>query len=113
MDKDEFFARPDKFGAPGFEEFKRSTAKYLGKGTEEIFDWVDNGSHMLNPYIKKYKFEILGHRTDKLEKLYNIIRDYGIPFSQLEFQPELIPLGGGKCDVLVKFLPRLERERRR
>lgn len=101
---DDIFDNPKKYGMPTFEEFSKNPDKWR-KPPEEIFAQVDNGSQFLKNQISKYRFELFGHQTDKLEKLYDIVRDYGIPFTALKIEPQLIPLGGGKCDVLVKFVP--------
>ena len=103
---------PTSYGAPTFAEFKRDKEKYLGK-RDDGFDQVDKGSGRLGKIAKKYKYEIEGRQCKTLEEVEKIAHcELGIDIDALEYRPELIPLGGGKCDVLVKFVSKAERERR-
>lgn len=100
---------PRKFGAPTFEEFKRNRQKYLGR-SDDTLSSIDKGSQNLARYVKKHVYEIAGHRCKTLEEVERIARDYNIPLG--EFRAECLPLGGGKCDILVKFISQDERDRR-
>lgn len=94
---------PKKFGAPTFEEFKKNREKYVGgpvRGSETL-GIVDKGTSMLAKYVKRHKYEIAGRRVDTLEEVERIAHDYNIPIEK--FTAECLPLGGGKCDFLIKF----------
>lgn len=97
-------------GAPTFEEFCKNRDKYIPNEEDQVLSSIDNGSHLLKRYEKKYKFEIAGFRTESLTEAQKIARDYNIPVKN--FTAEIIPQGGGKCDYLVKFVSPEERQRR-
>jgi hypothetical protein len=99
----EFMENPNKFGAPTFEEFKRNPEKYVGKsGHHDTFASIDRGSKNLARYVKRHKYELLGYRTEKLEEIERIASENNITLK--DFTAECVPLGGGKCDILVRFV---------
>jgi hypothetical protein len=100
-----------KWGAPSFEEFCRNRDQYLGTEDED-FAAVDAGSSTLKRQVKKHIYEIEGYRCKTLEEVERVARNQGIPIRDLDYRPELIPTGGGKCDIVVKFVPKHEREKR-
>lgn len=104
---------PNKFGLPTFEEFKNNREKWLGK-RDDSFDQVDKGSKNLSRMVKKQKYEIAGRKCKSLEEVERVAHcELGIDIDKLDYRPELIPQGGGTCDVLVKFVSKEERERRK
>jgi hypothetical protein len=112
MEIDDIQRNPENYGLPTFENFSKNVGKYLGTD-EDIFASIDNGSQMgLRGRLNKVSYEVEGHRSNSLERIYSVIRDYGIPFKDLDYQPQIIPCGGGKCDVLVKFLSKHDRSKR-
>jgi hypothetical protein len=100
-------------GAPSFEEFARNKEKYLGRDDEKLSQ-ADIGSHRLrnSNLVKKHVYEIAGRRCKNLEEVEREANNLGINMKDLDYRPEVIPLGGGHCDVLVKFVSKHERERR-
>lgn len=100
---------PHKFGAPTFEEFKRNRDKYLGR-SDDTLSSIDKGTELLSQYVKRHIYEIAGHRCKTLEEVERIASDYNIPLNN--FTAECLPLGGGKCDFLVKFISPDERKSR-
>lgn len=108
---DDILLNPEKYGAPTFEQFKKNRDKYLGS-EDQTLATVDKGSHNLNRVVNKYTYEIEGFRCDSLEKVEQIAADYGIPLRSLDYRPELIPQGGGKAKMLIKFVSKEDREKR-
>lgn len=102
---------PEAFGAPTFEQFKKNREKYMGRD-DETLALVDRGSHNLKRVVDKYTYEIEGFRCDTLEKVEQIAADYGIALRELDYRPELIPQGGGKAKMLIKFISKEDREKR-
>lgn len=97
--------------APTFAEFCRNKEKWLGRADEKLA-LADVGSQNLKKYVQRHIYEIEGHRCKTLEEVERIATDYGIPISELDYRPEIIPLSGLKCDMLVKFVPKHVREKR-
>ena len=108
-------ANPEKYGAPTFEQFKANRDKWLGRWDDKFAE-VDRGSQMagLGRMIKKYKFEVGGRQCKSLEECERIATEMGIDLrsKEYDYKAEIIPQGGGTCDVLVKFMSKDERERR-
>lgn len=109
---DDIFDNPSKYGMPTFEEFKKNYEFWTGR-PDEKFSQVDKGSQHLAKYVKKHLFEIEGHRCKTLEDVEKVALDHGIPIKDLDYTAEIMPLGGGKCDILVKFISKADRERRK
>lgn len=108
VENDDIFENPKKYGCPTFEEYKRNREKYLGH--YDMLGYIDKGSANLAKYVQKHKYEIEGYRFDKLEQVEAFAKDWNIPLQ--DFTAECIPQGGGKCDILVKFISSHERRRR-
>lgn len=92
-------------------DFARNREKYLGK-EDEALGWVDKGSQILGRHVQRHVYEIEGFRCKSLEEVERVAKNQGIPLKALDYKPEIIPQGGGKCDILVKFVPKHIRERR-
>lgn len=97
-------SNPGAFGAPTFEEFKRNRTKYLGAEDHALAS-VDKGSHNLRGVLEsRYEYEIEGFKCKTLEEVERIAADYGIPLRELDYRPQVIPQGGGRAKLLVKFV---------
>lgn len=99
------------WGAPTFEEFCRNPEKWRGREDDSLAS-ADVGSQTLKGMVKKHIYEIEGYRCKSLEEVERVARNQGIPIRELDYRPELIPIGAGKCDILVKFVSKQEREKR-
>lgn len=111
VDINDLAENPEKFGAPTFEQFKKNREKYLGKD-DSTLAIVDKGSNNLSGILEKYVYEIEGFRCKNLEEVERIAGDYGINLRDLDYRPELIPQGGGKAKMLIKFVSKADREKR-
>lgn len=98
-------------GFPSFDEFCKNPEKWTGR-PDELLASADKGSEHLKGYVQRHIYEIEGHRTTKLEDVERIANDYGIPLRSLDYRPTIIPQAGRKCDILVKFVSRVERDKR-
>jgi hypothetical protein len=103
----------EKHGFPTFDQFLKNPEKYLGH-SEEILSSADVGSHLLRQsnLVRKHKYEIMGYRVSTLTEVQKIMKDHGINPRTVDLRPQIQPLGGGQCDILVKFTTREEREHR-
>lgn len=110
-DVEEVFENPHKFGMPTFEEFAKNSEKYLGR-EDDAFAQIDQGSKNLDRHVQRHIYEIEGYRCKSLEEVEKVARSQGISLGALDYQPQVMPLGGGKCDILVKFVSKAEREKR-
>lgn len=96
---------------PSFEEFCKNRDKYLGR-EDDRFAEADAGANNLKKYTQRHIYEIEGYRCKTLEEVQRVANNQGIPIKSLDYRPEIIPLGGGKCDILVRFVPKHSREKR-
>ncbi len=96
-------------GVPTFEEFCRNRDKYLAPVDD--FDLVDKGSRTMKN-VKRHVYEIEGYRAKSLEEVEKIASSQGIPIRELDYRPQIIPQGAGKCDIVVRFLPKHVRDKR-
>lgn len=101
----------DEVGLPSFEEFKRNRNKWI-KQEDEDFGLVDQGPQSIKRCVQKHIYEIEGYRCKSLEEVERVAASQGIPIHELDYRPQLIPMGAGKCDVLVKFVPKHTRMKR-
>ena len=100
-----------KMGAPTFQEFKKNREKWVGRD-DDVLARADKGGN-INRVTKKHIYEIEGHRCKSLEEVERVAASKGIPLRELDYQPKVIPGIGHKCDVLVKFVPKHVRDKRR
>ena len=112
MDFSELVRNPEKFGAPSFDEFKKNYQRYVGSNDETLAS-VDNADTKLKGITKRILYEIEGYRAKSLEEVERIAAAQGIPIRELDYTGHCIPQGGGSCDILIKFVSKLERERRK
>ncbi len=104
---EDLIRNPSAFGAPTFEEFSRNREKWVGR-EDDKFSNVDRGSQILGKVAKKHVYEIEGFRCKTLEEVERVARQQGIPIKDLEYRAQLIPLGGGTADILIKFMSKTE-----
>lgn len=110
-DVSEVFDNPNYFGLPTLEEYAKNQDQFLGR-EDEALGQADAGSRNLEKHVKRHVYEIEGYRCKSLEEVEKVARSQGIALSSLDYQPQVMPLGGGKCDLLVKFVSKVERDKR-
>lgn len=104
-------ANPEAFGVPTFEDFSRNRKKFV-RGEEDTLEQVERGSQNLGKIAKKYIFEIEGYRCKTLEEVQRVASSQGIPMKELDYTAQIVPIGGGNGDILVKFMSKAEKQRR-
>jgi len=109
---DDIAQNPHKYGAPTFEEFKRNREKYIGRW-DDGFSQIERGPDRFRKDLRKIHYEIEGVRCKTLEEVEKRAAEMGINLNTEKYQPEMIPQGGGKYELLVKFVSTDERKRRR
>lgn len=109
---DEVMADPKAYGVPTFDEFAKNP-NLLNEREDARFAEIERGSRQLDRHVQRHIYEIEGYRCKSLEEVERIAAAQGIPLRELDYRPEVIPLGGGKCDLLVKFVSREQRDKRK
>lgn len=109
---EDLIADPHKFGCPTFEEFSKARDKWLPREDEAMVMLTDGPQRFRND-LRKITFQVHGKEM-KPEQVERALGDYGYTLadidlenrnSRLKKQVEMTPLGGGKYDVVVNFLP--------
>lgn len=94
---------PKAYGLPTFEEFSKNPERWR-KAAEDIFSQVDIGSVLgLKNRVANHTYEVSGYKCKTLEECERIALNEGWDLKQLEVCPEIIPLGGDKCEIHVVF----------
>jgi len=98
-------------GFPTFDQFAKNPDKYR-KRDDDKFAEVDKGGKDINAVVQKHIYEIDGYRCNSLEEVERVAKNQGIPIETLDYQPEIVPNSGQKCDLYIKFVPKWERNKR-
>jgi hypothetical protein len=109
---DELIANPEAYGLPTFDQFAKNTEKYTGRD-DDMFAEAEAGSRNLDRHVQRHIYEIEGYRCKSLHEVERIAKAQGIPLRELEYKPQVIPQGAGKCDLLVKFVPKNQADKRK
>lgn len=109
---DELMADPAAYGLPTFDQFAKNPNLFIDRDDERFIE-VDRGSKNLDRHVQRHIYEIEGYRCGTLEEVERIANAQGIPLRELDYRPQVIPQGGGKCDLLVKFVSGPQRARRK
>jgi hypothetical protein len=101
-----------KVGFPSFDEFCANAEKYMGRDDDRLAE-VDRGhTGKVRQVVSRQTYEIEGYKCKTLEEVERIAKERGIPLRELDYRPQLIPMGAGKADVLVRFISKAKRETR-
>jgi hypothetical protein len=110
-DADELFDDPTAFGLPTIEEFIKNQDKWVGRD-DDGFSQVDKGGDLINKYTQRHRYEIEGYSCKTLEEVEKVARSQGINIKDLDYRPQVMPQGAGKCDLLIKFVSKSDRLKR-
>jgi hypothetical protein len=103
----DLLANPKAYGLPTLEEFAAAPEKWR-KAADDIFKTADIGSTMgLKNIVAKQTYEVSGYKCDTLEEVERVALNEGLDIKLLELKPQIIPLGGGKCNIHVVFAPKV------
>lgn len=106
-------ANPNDYGVPTFEQFKMSREKYLGRSDDAMVSITD-GPKAFRKDLKKIKFKVHGMDIETHEAVEKILGDHGYGLADLDLENRnsrlkktvnMVPLGGGKFDVVIDLLP--------
>lgn len=109
---DDLIANPHKFGCPTFEEFVLMRDQLVPRDDEAMISLTD-GPKMYRRDLNTIKFQVNGFDM-KPEQVEKALGDHGYTLadidlenrdSKLKKEIQMEPLGGGKYDVVVNFLP--------
>lgn len=103
---DDIMNNPHKYGLPSFEEFRKNPdpwrEKWRGRH-DEIMAIVDAGSANLKHHVVKHRYRFGEWEESSLERIEKLANDHGLSVMDLDFTSKVVPIGGGKCDILVEF----------
>lgn len=103
---------PHKFGMPTFQEFAANRQRWVKREDDSMIMLTD-GPNKFRKDLHKIKFQVHGNDMPE-EHVERALSDYGFTLedidlenrgSRLKKKIDMIPLGGGKYDVVVNFLP--------
>lgn len=105
-------ANPGKFGIPTFEQFCANPDRYRRKRTMSM-DMLSNGPRQFRRDLNKIIYKINGHEMPE-DHVERALGDHGYTLADIDLlnrgtrlkkEVNMIPLGGGKYDIVVNFLP--------
>ena len=109
---DDIQADPRKFGAPTFLEYCLMREKYVGREDDGMIAITD-GPRRFRKDLNKIKLQVNGFEATE-GQVERMLGDHGYSLadidldnrnSRLKKQIQMVPLGGGKFDIVVNFLP--------
>ena len=109
---EEFSTNPEKYGFPSLENWAKEREKYLGRD-DDILASADKGSDLLKRTVHRHVYEIEGYRCKNLEEVERVAKEQGINLKGLDYRPQLVQAGAGKYDIIVRFVAKDEREKRK
>jgi len=113
---DDIMENPHKFGAPTFEEYKKNRNKWfpmIHANEESGMIALTDGPVRFRKDLKNIKLQVNGFDM-KPEQVEKALGDYGYTLADIDLENrssrlkkdiQMMPLGGGKYDVVVNFLP--------
>jgi hypothetical protein len=106
-DLEDITQNPHKYGAPTFEEFARQPQKYV-RAMEQVMIAPDRGSSAIGHLVKTQKYffrdgkgKIYDCKT--LDAVHKVADSEGVHFTQLDYDPQVVPTGDGRCEIHVTF----------
>lgn len=109
---EELSANPEKFGLPSFDRWAAEREKFMGRD-DDILASADKGSTTLSRSVQRHIYEIEGYRCKNLEEVERVAKEQGINLRGLDYRPQLIQAGAGKYDIIVRFVAKDDREKRK
>lgn len=103
----EILANPHKFGAPTFEEFCTAPDKYR-RAMEQVMVAPDMGTSAFPQLVKTQRYffrDAAGkaHKCKTLDAVHKVAQSEGVTLDQLDYDPQVVPTGDGKCEIHVTF----------
>lgn len=101
-------ADPKAFGAPTFEEFCNNKDKIINDH-EQRYIAVDMGGTAIQMLVSKYKYFFRSMHTGKrykcktIDEVNKVAHSEGVSDKDLDYDPQIIPIGAGKCNIHVTF----------
>ncbi len=95
----------DDLGMYRFSEFVKDPDKYRTR-MDNILELASHGSDTLRNSIDQYEFQFDIWKTDKLERLEDIVLGQGYQLNEVEFKPrvEQSDRGNGRYKIVVEFV---------
>jgi len=106
-------ANPHAYGLPTLEEYAKVRDAIWGRDDDGITA-ISEGPRKFRQDLHKIHYELNGKRLSSENEVERALSDYGYGLadidlenrdSRLKKKVEMIPLGGGKFDLVVNFIP--------
>lgn len=110
---EDIIADPEKYGAPTFEQFKMMREKFMGRYDDQMVA-LSQGPLMGRKDLCKIRYQINGIELPNEEAVEKALSDYNHTLADIDLDKQnsrlkksiqMVPLGGGKFDVVVNFMP--------
>lgn len=104
---------PKAYGLPTVEEYVKLRENLWGR-SDDAMTSISDGPQTFRRDLNKIKYQIHGVDVPNENHVERALGDYGYSLSDIDIdnqksklkkQIEMIPLGGGRFDILVNFLP--------
>jgi hypothetical protein len=106
-------ANPQAYGLPTYQQFLKNRDLYLGRSDEQMIA-LSEGPQIGRKDLNKIKFQLHGVDLPNEESVEKALADHGYTLDEIDLEKRdgrlkksinMIPLGGGKFDILVNFQP--------
>jgi len=110
---DDLLADPHAFGLPTIEEYAQVRDKLWGNNDDAMVALTE-GPNTFRRDLKRIIYQVNGLQLASEEEVERALADHGYSLadidlenrdSKLKKQIEMIPLGGGKYDIVINFCP--------
>ena len=105
---EKLMADPAKYGFPTFAQFCRTPEKWRPDTEDDRLARVDRSTQTFKAIVSKQVYRVAGYDVATLEEAQRIARNEGVDLSKCKLCPLVVPEPGGKCKIVVEFLPKTE-----
>ena len=103
MTMEDIIENPEAYGAPTLEQFMQRQ----NEPQEQRYVTVDQGATAFKMLVEKHRYffrsSVGTYRCASLEEVQRIAASEGVRHQDLDFNPQVVPLGNGKCDIHVTY----------
>ena len=93
---------PAKYGAPTYMDYISNP----GRWSTDNLALVDQSTQQLRQVLKSQVYTVFGVKCKTLERAESIAQEHGHKLRDMVPQPQVIPVGGGYCEINVVFAPK-------
>lgn len=110
---DDLQADPSAYGVPTFAQFCAARDKFMGTDDQAMVSITD-GPQKFRAGLEKIRYQLHGVDVGSEDMVERALSDHGYSLSDIDLDNrnsklqkkiEMMPLGGGKYDLVVNFMP--------